>query len=305
MAAQQSEAGDALAANRQEVLREWEPAIPTSITQLRNLCADWGLKEATWRCGPDAEPKLMACEGDCEPALALLQFQLEVNVSNASSSALFGSGMEMTALLQSWSASAALKMAYIRIPTWLVVLILVVLAVSSFYLVNFFIWRERRKTAQQRILETAKAHEAEGNMLGRLVEAAIEHFDQQLFGLAVNFGAVKVSAAEGSVTIHDLVIENPPGYWSDCFLRVGYVLVDIDLAAFISSLGKHVVIERLELQDVEVFWERAFLESTNLQKILSLLHHGTHKEDEAPEAHEAHKERLARRPQFGRSQSRM
>ena len=28
-------------------------------------------------------------------------------------------------------------------------------------------------------------------MLGRLVEAAIEHFDQQLFGLAVNFGAVK------------------------------------------------------------------------------------------------------------------
>ncbi|CAK8989772.1 Uncharacterized protein SCF082_LOCUS1960 [Durusdinium trenchii] len=102
------------------------------------------------------------------------------------------------------------------------------------------------------------------------VQAAIERFDESLFGVNVDFGAMKVTVSEGVVVIHDLTIENPAGYWSTHFLHIGELLIDLDLQSFITSMGKEVVIQRLELRDVEVIWEGGLV-SSNMRDILKCM----------------------------------
>ena len=36
---------------------------------------------------------------------------------------------------------------------------------------------------------------------------------------------------------------NPKGYWSTHLVHVGELLIDLDMQAYITSMGKHVVIE--------------------------------------------------------------
>mmetsp|Transcript_46240 Transcript_46240/g.86298 ORF Transcript_46240/g.86298 Transcript_46240/m.86298 type:complete len:409 (+) Transcript_46240:73-1299(+) len=149
-------------------------------------------------------------------------------------------------------------------PTWTLVVGVAVVILGLFYLVNFILWSRRRRLQRLHNLEATKELSEHGNLLGSLVEMAIEEFDESLFGVDTDFGAVKVIVHEGIVEVHDLTIYNPPGYWSDYFLHVGRTLVDIDMAAYVSSFGKRVVIERVQMQDVDVIWERGMFNSNLL-----------------------------------------
>eukprot|EP00439_Symbiodinium_sp_Y106_P049385 s266_g6.t1 len=119
------------------------------------------------------------------------------------------------------------------VPTWALITGISFVAIAAFY------------------LELSE----HGNLLGGLVESFVEKFDQSFLGVETDFGAVKVIVHEGVIEVHDLTIYNPPGYWSDYFLHIGRTLVDIDMATYIASFGKHVVIEKVQLQDVDVIWE--------------------------------------------------
>ena len=52
----------------------------------------------------------------------------------------------------------------------------------------------------------------------------------------------KKPRGEGVVKIQGLTVENPQGYWSTHLLHVGELLIDLDMQAYITSMGKHVVI---------------------------------------------------------------
>lgn len=158
----------------------------------------------------------------------------------------------------------------VHIPLWTMICSLVLLGVLLFYLVNYMLAAQRERSQRQHDLEDAKKHSEHGNMLGSLIEAAIEHFDEQLLGVNVDFGAVKVTVGEGVVAVHDLTLENPYGFWSPYFVHIGELLVDIDLQAFMTSMGRQVVIERLQLRDVDVIWEGGLV-SSNLRHFLKLL----------------------------------
>ncbi|CAE7413838.1 unnamed protein product, partial [Symbiodinium microadriaticum] len=150
------------------------------------------------------------------------------------------------------------------VPTWALVAGIAFVAVAVFYLVNFYLWSRRRRLQRLHNLEATKELSEHGNLLGGLVESFVEKFDQSFLGVETDFGAVKVIVHEGVIEVHDLTIYNPPGYWSDYFLHIGRTLVDIDMATYIASFGKHVVIEKVHLQDVDVIWERGFFASNLL-----------------------------------------
>ncbi|CAE7634773.1 unnamed protein product [Symbiodinium sp. CCMP2592] len=150
------------------------------------------------------------------------------------------------------------------VPTWALITGISFVVIAVFYLVNFYLWSRRRRLQRLHNLEATKELSEHGNLLGGLVESFVEKFDQSFLGVETDFGAVKVIVHEGVIEVHDLTIYNPPGYWSDYFLHIGRTLVDIDMATYIASFGKHVVIEKVQLQDVDVIWERGFFASNLL-----------------------------------------
>lgn len=217
------------------------------------------------------------CQDEVAAASGFAMLQLQVGVSN-SSSALEEDDILMDVLMQqqafvakSWAAVVeATQKSEVHLPLWTMICGLVLLGALLFYLFNYMLWAQREKALRQHDLEDAKKHSEHGNMLGSLIEAAIEHFDEQLLGVNVDFGAVKVTVGEGVVAVHDLTLENPYGYWSPYFVHIGELLVDIDLQAFMTSMGRQVVIERLQLHDVDVIWEGGLV-SSNLRDFLKLL----------------------------------
>lgn len=217
------------------------------------------------------------CQDEVAAASGFAMLQLQVNVSN-SSSALEEDDILMDVLMQqqafvakSWASVVEVaQKSEVHIPLWTMICSLVLLGVLLFYLVNYMLAAQRERSQRQHDLEDAKKHSEHGNMLGSLIEAAIEHFDEQLLGVNVDFGAVKVTVGEGVVAVHDLTLENPYGFWSPYFVHIGELLVDIDLQAFMTSMGRQVVIERLQLRDVDVIWEGGLV-SSNLRHFLKLL----------------------------------
>jgi len=131
---------------------------------------------------------------------------------------------------------------------------------------NYIFWNRRKRAHRMHNLEVGKVSK-HGSLLGSLIEAAIEHFDTELVGVNVDFGFLNVKAAEGVVEIADFTMENPDDYWSDYFIHVGRCVVDIDMEAYALSLGKNIVVQRLELHDVDVVWERGLFTS-NLNDIM-------------------------------------
>lgn len=165
----------------------------------------------------------------------------------------------------------------ICMPVWLVICLVIVSVVCAFYLVNYVLWSRRRVLQQLSNADSAKEHSEHGNFLGRLVEEAIEHFDQDIVGVDINFGSMDVNARLGTVEVHNLTIGNPKGYWSDYFLHAESVLVDIDMEAYVTSFGKKIIIEELSFKDVSACWERGFY-SSNMKEMLDFLHQNDEKE---------------------------
>jgi len=172
---------------------------------------------------------------------------------------------------------------YISVPIWALVSLLVSLFVVSFYGINYIFWNRRKRAHRMHNLDASKdSKHIHASLLGSLIEGAIEHFDNELVGVNVDFGFLNVKAAEGVVEIADFTMENPDEYWSDYFIHVGHCVVDIDMAAYALSLGKNVVVQRLELNDVEVVWERGFFTS-NFNDIMDFFHHHKAKTQKSPE----------------------
>jgi len=157
---------------------------------------------------------------------------------------------------------------YVCEPRWTLTLFFVVLAIVAFYTIAYVRWVGRKRAIRMTNTEQAKHFSEHGNFLGTLVETAIHHFDQQMIGVNVDFTALNVKVLEGMVEIVDFTIENPDGYWSDYFVHVGHCLVDIDMEAYALSAGKKVIVQRLEICNVDVVWERGF-STSNLNDILN------------------------------------
>lgn len=202
---------------------------------------------------------------------------LEDRVANTVESILLSTSSALKASFKSNLSRQSCPSGSICMPVWFVICLFVVLAVCTFYLVNYVLWSRRRILERTHNLDSAKEHSEQGNFLGRLVEEAIEHFDKEFVGVDINFGSLDVNARLGIVEVHNLTIHNPEGYWSEHFLHAESCLIDIDMEAYVTSFGKKIIIEELMFKNVSVIWERGFSMS-NMKEIMDFLHKSDKKE---------------------------
>jgi len=152
-------------------------------------------------------------------------------------------------------------------------------SVSMFYLVNYLKWAMKKDLMRLHNLDDLKHHHEHGNLIGHLVELAIEHLDQKLLGVNVDFGSLVVRPQRGIVEIKSLTIENSSGYWSDYMFHAEQVVIDVDVLAYSLSFAQRVVIEKIELKGVDFIWEKGFMTS-NVKDILNHLHDRNHTHEE-------------------------
>eukprot|EP00408_Alexandrium_pacificum_P061317 CAMPEP_0171170180 /NCGR_PEP_ID=MMETSP0790-20130122/8584_1 /TAXON_ID=2925 /ORGANISM="Alexandrium catenella, Strain OF101" /LENGTH=445 /DNA_ID=CAMNT_0011635025 /DNA_START=95 /DNA_END=1432 /DNA_ORIENTATION=+ len=117
--------------------------------------------------------------------------------------------------------------------------------------------------------EAGAAAASEGNILGALVQRMVAGFDEGLLGVKVQTESLKLEPISGVVEVHGLKVGNPHGFRSAHLLRANKVVLRVNMARLVTSLGGVVEVDEVELDDVDVIYEKA-LRSSNLS---TLLHH--------------------------------
>jgi len=94
-------------------------------------------------------------------------------------------------------------------------------------------------------------------VVGLAVKFGIESVDQVFLNADITVGSAVLSLCRGYVNVRDLVVQNPvdSDFTSDYLLRIGLMIVKIDMWRLIHSLGKSFEISKLVIQDVDVNYE--------------------------------------------------
>jgi len=115
--------------------------------------------------------------------------------------------------------------------------------------------------------EAVTATASEGNLLGGLVQRIVAGFDEGLLGVKVHTESLKLEPLSGVVEVHGLKVDNPHGFHSAHLLRANKVVLRVNMARLISSLGGVVEVDEVDLDNVDVIYEKA-LRTSNLNTLL-------------------------------------
>mmetsp|Transcript_86130 Transcript_86130/g.278722 ORF Transcript_86130/g.278722 Transcript_86130/m.278722 type:complete len:395 (+) Transcript_86130:97-1281(+) len=110
-------------------------------------------------------------------------------------------------------------------------------------------------------------------VLSRWLKATIETFDKRLLGVKVGLGSVELLLCRGRLLVRNLAVSNPEGYRAEHLLRAKRIVVSVNSCKLLCSRGRDVRIDRLEVSDVDITYEKA-LSSSNVDALLSFISAG-------------------------------
>jgi len=90
----------------------------------------------------------------------------------------------------------------------------------------------------------------------RAVQKAITSFDRHFLGTDIEMESVFLNVFTGQMTIKDLKITNPEGCRNPYAIIAGSFTMDVHLTRLITSLGSHLIVEKLICHDVHVTVEQ-------------------------------------------------
>lgn len=92
-------------------------------------------------------------------------------------------------------------------------------------------------------------------LLGQKLRAYIELVDRDYLGVDVHIGELSLCLCTARFVIKDFQIDNPEGYKADYLIKVGQVILDLDVLELVASRGKKIVVEEFTLDGVDVIVE--------------------------------------------------
>lgn len=112
-------------------------------------------------------------------------------------------------------------------------------------------------------------------MLGRSIKSAIETFDQKFLGVDIEIGDLSVAICSGRVDMQGFQVKNPEGYKSPYLLNASTVVIDLNVVALVTSLGKRIEVDVLQLDDIDciVEYDKAFGGTSNVDRVMEHLNH--------------------------------
>lgn len=102
-------------------------------------------------------------------------------------------------------------------------------------------------------------------VVGLAIKFAIESIDESVLGVKIEVGNAILSVWHGVVNVTNIAMKNPSRqhFSSEAMVKVGCIVVDIDIWKLITSLGKQCEIRCLRLTGVQVNVEKASMASTS------------------------------------------
>jgi hypothetical protein len=110
-------------------------------------------------------------------------------------------------------------------------------------------------------------------VIGYVVKWAIEGLDESFLGVNIWVGKAALSLCRGYVFVQNLVVENPEGqqFASPALLKVGKVVVKVNLWRLIFTGGKEIEINTLILTGIEVNYEKEGLANSNVGTVIDFI----------------------------------
>jgi hypothetical protein len=110
-------------------------------------------------------------------------------------------------------------------------------------------------------------------VIGFIVKWAIEGLDEHLIGVNVTVGKAALSLCRGYVFVNNLIVENPTNttYVSKRLLKIGQVVLKVNLWRILCSKGKEIEINTLVLKGVEVNFEKDLFGESNVGAVIQFL----------------------------------
>jgi len=99
------------------------------------------------------------------------------------------------------------------------------------------------------------------------VRVAVEAAGTKALSVGVELGGAKLSIMGGALSLHDVIVANPPGYQHDTFLTLSRGDVQVEIKSLLSD---EVLIKDIQLDGMAVVVEQKGL-SNNLQDIIKVL----------------------------------
>jgi hypothetical protein len=90
---------------------------------------------------------------------------------------------------------------------------------------------------------------------------AIEVLDEVVLGVDVELADLKISVWRGRVEVTQLVVDNPEGYNTDYLLDAQTIIVDVNMKTLLCTLGRHLVVEEIALQGVDIIYDKGLFTS--------------------------------------------
>jgi len=107
-------------------------------------------------------------------------------------------------------------------------------------------------------------------ILGKALAVGIETYDRDILGVDVEITSLKATACTGQILVEGVRILNPPGYKSPYLMQARSIIIDLSMRQLALSLGKLVVVDRLQINHVDVTIEKSWT-SSNVQDVESFL----------------------------------
>lgn len=112
-------------------------------------------------------------------------------------------------------------------------------------------------------------------LLSKAIKGAIENFDQKAIGVDVDFESLLVSICRGRIDMEGCNVHNFPGYTAKYMLHITHLSINIKMKKLLSSFGKEVEIDSIELHNVDCILEYdgmlPFTGTSNFQRMLDHL----------------------------------
>jgi hypothetical protein len=110
-------------------------------------------------------------------------------------------------------------------------------------------------------------------VVGFVVKWAIEELDERFLGVNIRIAKAALSLCRGYIFVSDLVVDNPigPRFASEALLKIGKVVVKINLWRFLTSKGKTIEINTLVLSGVQVNYEKDLFGQSNVGMVVKYL----------------------------------
>jgi hypothetical protein len=108
------------------------------------------------------------------------------------------------------------------------------------------------------------------DFLIQAVRRGIARYDMVSLGVKVQISGVKMNPMTGRMEMKDLVILNPEGYHSEHLAKVRTVIIHINMRKLIMSKGKHIELNHVEFQKVDIIYEKGIF-SSNVDHVVNFI----------------------------------